>query len=55
VIGRQVGLKLNYGTCICELEDYVGEKGLSSNWPTKFEHAKKPPHASFPDLLLESV
>ncbi len=55
MIGRQVGLKLNYGTCVCELEDYVREKGLSSNWPTKFGHAKKTPHASFLGLLLESV
>jgi hypothetical protein len=51
----QVGSKLDYETYVCELEDYVGEKGLSSNWPTKFGHAKKTPHASFPGLLLESV
>jgi hypothetical protein len=32
---------LNCETNICELEDHVGEKELSSNWPTKLKPIKK--------------
>ncbi len=31
----------NRETNIYELENHVGEKGLSSNWPTKFIPTKK--------------
>ncbi len=33
--------RLNYRGNICELEDHVGEKGLSSNWPMKLGLVKK--------------
>jgi hypothetical protein len=33
--------RLNYGINICELEDHVGEKGFSLNWPIKFRPTKK--------------
>ncbi len=35
------GQGLKCGVGICELEDHVGEKGLSSNWATKLGPAKK--------------
>jgi len=47
--------RLNYGVGVCELEDHVGEKGLSSNWSTKLGLAKKTPLASFPNRLLKST
>ncbi len=46
---------LNCGINICELEEHVGEKGLSSNWPTKLGFAKKTLFASFPSCLLENA
>jgi hypothetical protein len=49
--------ELNYGKNICELEDHVGEKGLSLNWPTKFGLAKKNSckfSLSLPYQVLES-
>jgi hypothetical protein len=45
---------LNYGVKVCELEDHVGEKGLSSNWLTKLQFANKT-LASFPNCLLENI
>ncbi len=47
--------RLNYGVGVCELEDHVGEKWLSSNWLTKFGLSNKTPLASFPNRLLEST
>jgi hypothetical protein len=47
--------RLNCKTCICELEDHVGEKGLNSNWPTKLGLAKKTVPTSFLSCLLESA
>ncbi len=47
--------RLNFGTCVCELEDHVGEKGLSLNWLMKLRPAKKTPPASFPSHLLKST
>jgi len=35
--------RLNCGVGVCELEDHVGEKGLSLNWSTKLGLAKKTP------------
>ncbi len=32
---------LNYGINVCELEDHVGAKGWTSNWPTKLGFIKK--------------
>jgi len=32
---------LNCGAGICQLEDHVGEKGLSSNWSIKLGLTKK--------------
>jgi hypothetical protein len=33
--------RVKYETNVCELEDHVGEKGWSSNWPTKLGLPKK--------------
>jgi hypothetical protein len=46
---------LNCGVGVCELEDHVGENGLSLNWLTKLRFAKKTPFASFLDYLLENA
>jgi len=46
---------LNCGANIRELEDHVGEKGLSLNWSTRLGLAKKTHPTSFPIGLLESV
>jgi hypothetical protein len=46
---------LNCGVNVCELENHVGEKGWSSNWPTKLGLAKKTRFANFSSHLLESV
>jgi len=32
---------LNYGVSVCELEDLVWGKGLSSNWSAKLRPTKK--------------
>jgi hypothetical protein len=45
--------ELNYGVGICELEDHVEEKGLSSNWLTKFQPVKKIPLVGFHSCLLK--
>jgi hypothetical protein len=46
---------LNYGANIYELEDNVGEKGWSLNWPTKLGHAKNIPLANFLNRLLKNT
>jgi hypothetical protein len=46
---------LNCETNFCELEDHVGEKGLSLDWSTKLGFVKKTHFASFPSPPLESV
>jgi hypothetical protein len=46
---------LNYKTNICELEDHIGEKGLISNWSTKFGHVKKTFPTSLFGRLLKNV
>jgi len=38
--------RLKCRTNVCELEDYVGEKGWNLNWLTKLRPIKKPPFAS---------
>jgi hypothetical protein len=35
------GQGLNYGACVYELDDHVGENGLNLNWSTKLGLAKK--------------
>jgi len=35
------GQGLNSRTNVCKLEDHVGEKGWSLNWPTKLGLVKK--------------
>jgi hypothetical protein len=45
------GSRLNYETNICELEDHVGEKGWSSNWPTKLGPAKNDSFYKFSQSL----
>jgi hypothetical protein len=47
------GQKLNYKVSICELEDHVGEKGWSSNWPTKLGAAKKKSSSKFSQSLAK--
>jgi hypothetical protein len=37
------------------LEDHVGEKGWSLNWPTKLRPAKKTPSTSFPNCLVKNA
>jgi len=49
------GQGFNSEANVCELEDHVGEKGWSSNWPTKLGLAKNTHLASFPNCLLESI
>jgi hypothetical protein len=43
------------GTNIYELEDHVGEEGLSSNLMLKLGFAKKNPFASFLSYLLKNI
>jgi hypothetical protein len=47
--------RLNCGAGICELEDHVGEKGLSLNWLTKLGPLKNIAFTSFPSPLLENI
>ncbi len=42
----------NYEANVCELEDHVGEKGLSLNWPKKIRPTKKTFDASIFGCLL---
>jgi len=43
----------NYGKCIYELKDHVGEKALNSNLSLfKLEPIKKIPHVSFPNCII---
>ncbi len=49
------GQGLNCRINVCELEDHVGEKGWSLNWPTKLGLVEKTPLVSFLNCLLESV
>jgi hypothetical protein len=49
------GQGLNYRVDICALKDHVGEKGLSSNWSTKFGFIKKNHLPSFPNCMLEKT
>ncbi len=46
---------LNYKANVFDLEDHVGEKGWSLNWPTKLGLAKKTHLANFPNHLQESA
>jgi hypothetical protein len=48
------GQGFNYETCICELEDHVGEMGLNLNWLTKLGTVKETLLVSFPSHLLKS-